>query len=134
MKQGDAPESIDTTTLLVRDKSTLSGWRPKKGILPPKLAENKNEGGILRVYPISSLGYKCLDNFPGHYRRITLEAWYLLVDMYGVKGPAIAVYGEPVDDKSRWGIFKDPRQIDKVSDQIYPLVPQMMDDGFLGSA
>lgn len=54
--------------------------------------------------------------------------------MYGVKGPAIAVYGEPVDDKSRWGIFKDPRQIDKVSDQIYPLVPQMMDDVTLGSA
>ena len=54
------------------------------------------------------------ENFPGHYRRITTEAWYLLVDMYGVEGPAIAVYGEPVDDKTRWGIFKDPRHIDKV--------------------
>ena len=43
-----------------------------------------------------------------------MEAWYLLVDMYGVEGPAIAVYGDPVDDKTRWGIFGDVRNIDKV--------------------
>jgi hypothetical protein len=100
-KEGKAPTQIDTTVLLVKDRTTSSGWRPKKGILPPKMAENKYD-----------------EDFSGHYRRITVNAWYLLVEMYGVIGPAIAVYGEPSDDKSRWSIFKDPMDIDKVGRQL----------------
>lgn len=33
LKKGDAPGEIDTTTLLVKDKSFASGWRPKKTLL-----------------------------------------------------------------------------------------------------
>lgn len=74
LKKGDAPGEIDTTVLLAKDKKSPTGWRPKKTLLPPKLAADKFE-----------------DDFPGHYRRITEEAWLMLIDMYGIKGPAIAV-------------------------------------------
>ena len=92
LKQSDAPGPIPTATLLTRIKapsdaflhsppplssssSALSTlWRVKRKLLPPSYATNQYE-----------------DDFPGHYRRISIEAWLVLVELYGVSGPAIAV-------------------------------------------
>ena len=55
------------------------------------------------------------DDFPGHYRRISVEAWTQLVEMYGVTEPrcAMAVRGTPYNDVNRWRVFfKDPTAID----------------------
>ena len=78
--------------LLTNDQSVPGGWRPRNTLLPPS-----NEFG---------------NEFIGHYRRITLETWLKVIDMYGVKGYAIAVRGTPYDDMKRWRVFKDPRIID----------------------
>ena len=54
------------------------------------------------------------DDFPGHYRRISVQAWLMLVDLYGVTEPkvAIAVRGTPYHDLRRWRVFNDPIMID----------------------
>ena len=55
------------------------------------------------------------DDFPGHYRRISLEAWCLLVELYGLTEPAcaVAVCGTPYHDLKRWRVFHgDPTAID----------------------
>lgn len=119
---GDPPGPIDMLSLLKKDSTVPGGWRAKKNLLPPstKFGEER----------------------PGHYRRISLEAWIQLVDLYGLDGYALAVVmfpfflqtclplrliefrtlscspmqrGSPFDDTSRWRVFKDPRAIDIVS-------------------
>eukprot|EP01040_Poterioochromonas_malhamensis_P017104 gene17104-19582_t len=89
---GDPPGPIDMLSLLKKDSTVPGGWRAKKNLLPPstKFGEER----------------------PGHYRRISLEAWIQLVDLYGLDGYALAVRGSPFDDTSRWRVFKDPRAID----------------------
>jgi hypothetical protein len=76
LKRGDPPGKIDTRILLTKDKKTPSGWRPKLSLKPPSLAQDKFD-----------------ESSPGHFRRITLEAWTILVEMYDVEegAPAIAV-------------------------------------------
>jgi hypothetical protein len=60
------------SSLLVRDSSAPNlGYRPKKDLVPPSNAFGKET--------------------PGHYRRVTLQTWIQLVDLYGVDGYAIAV-------------------------------------------
>jgi hypothetical protein len=71
VKVVDPPGPIDMLSLLKQDKLVPGGWRAKKNLLPPS-----NKFGEER---------------PGHYRRISLEAWVHLVDMYGVDGYALAV-------------------------------------------
>jgi hypothetical protein len=89
---GDPPGPIDMLSLLKKDSTVPGGWRAKKNLLPPstKFGEER----------------------PGHYRRISLEAWIQLVDLYGLDGYALAVRGTPFDDTTRWRVFKDPRKID----------------------
>ncbi len=70
-KVGDPPGPIDMLSLIKQDRSAPGGWRAKKSLLAPS-----NKFGEER---------------PGHYRRISLEAWVHLVDLYGVDGYALAV-------------------------------------------
>lgn len=86
------PGPIDMFSLLVQDATSPQGWRPKNTLLPPSTTFGEER--------------------PGHYRRISLEAWINLVNIYKVEGCAIAVRGVPYDDVSRWRIFKDPKIID----------------------
>lgn len=74
IKVGDPPGPIDMVSLLTQDPLVVGGWRPKNTLLPPstKFGEER----------------------PGHYRRITLEAWINLVDLYGVTGHAVAVVSD----------------------------------------
>ena len=44
------------------------------------------------IAPFTSEDPKVPDH-PGHYRRVTLQVWIKLIDLYGVDGPAI---GKPV--------------------------------------
>lgn len=92
IKVGQPPGPIDMWSLLWDDPSVPGGWRPTNTLLPPS-TEFGNE-------------------HPGHYRRVTLEAWLGFVELYGVNGYAIAVRGVPVDDITRWRVFKDPKHID----------------------
>ena len=71
--------------LLKQDSSIEGGWRPKKTLKPP----------------VASLDPK-IEDTPGHYRRVTLEVWLKLIDLYGLQGYAIAVWGIPVDDLTRY--------------------------------
>lgn len=68
---GDPPGPIDMLSLLKKDSSVPGGWRAKKNLLPPS----------------SKFG----EERPGHYRRISLEAWIHLIDFYGLDGYALAV-------------------------------------------
>ncbi len=68
---GDPPGPIDMLSLIKQDRNAPGGWRAKKSLLAPS-----NKFGEER---------------PGHYRRISLEAWVHLVDLYGVDGYALAV-------------------------------------------
>lgn len=104
LKMGPDPGPIDMASLLVRDSTAPNlGYRPKKDLIPPCTAFGKET--------------------PGHYRRVTLETWIKLVDLYGVNGYAIAVLGIPYDDKKRWRVFKDPKTIDKYS-LPEPVIPE----------
>lgn len=96
------PGRIDMFSLLVADKTAPTGWRPKNTLMPPS-----NEFG---------------NEFCGHYRRISLEAWIKILELYDCHGYAIAVRGVPYDDKSRWGLFKNPRLID-VNQLPEPVLP-----------
>jgi len=91
-KVGDPPGPIDMLSLIKQDRNAPGGWRAKKSLLAPS-----NKFGEER---------------PGHYRRISLEAWVHLVDLYGVDGYALAVRGTPYEDTTRWRVFKDPKRID----------------------
>ena len=59
-------------SLLVEDPTVPGGLRPNKNLMAPNADEASDEA-------------------PGHYRRITYEAWSQLVLLYGTDGPAIAV-------------------------------------------
>lgn len=93
-KVKEPPGPIDMWSLLVRDSAALdgTGWRALKTLEPPS-----NEFGAEK---------------PGHYRRVSLEAWIALIELYGLDGYALAVRGTPYDDKTRWRVFKDPTRID----------------------
>lgn len=82
------PGPIDMLSLLKQDPTVIGGWRPKKNLLPPSTKE-----GEVR---------------PGHYRRITIEAWIQLVDLYGLDGFAIAVVSMRLDHD----IFKNIKRAD----------------------
>lgn len=93
---GEEPGPIDMMSLLVQE--VVGGevkYRPKSTLEPPNFK-------VDAINPES----------PGHYRRISLEAWSKLSSLYGVDGYAIAVRGVPYDDKSRWRVFKNIRLID----------------------
>jgi len=101
-KMGPEPGKIPMFTLLKQDNSVDGGWRPKSNLLSPengKLNAGIPNGGIT-------------EDRPGHYRRVSLEAWLKLLDLYGIEGFAIAVKGVPYDDTSRWRVFKNSRLID----------------------
>ena len=74
----DPPGPIDMLSLLKEDSSVQGGWRPKKTLKPPQSEMTNAKGEVT-------------EEFPGHYRRISLEAWIKLVDLYGNTGYAIAV-------------------------------------------
>ncbi|CAE7747066.1 unnamed protein product, partial [Symbiodinium microadriaticum] len=90
---GKEPGKIPMMSLLVRDPKSPGGLRPNRSLLPPNADQE-------------------VDESPGHYRRVTLDAWCQLVEMYGVDGPAIAVRGIPHNDISRWRVFMNPTEID----------------------
>eukprot|EP01034_Spumella_vulgaris_P025290 gene25290-31728_t len=97
LKVGEPPGPIDMWSLLKQDPNAEggTGWRAKNTLLPPstKFGEER----------------------PGHYRRISLEAWINLVELYNVDGYALAVRGTPYDDLTRWRVFTNPKIIDIVS-------------------
>lgn len=95
LKIGKEPKEITMQSLLVKDPSVPEGLRPNRSLLPPNAEGTEKDAEA-----------------PGHYRRITLDAWLKLLELYGSDGPAIAVKGIPYDDKSRWRLFKDPKNID----------------------
>ena len=94
-KLGDPPGPIDMFSLLKYDSRT-SDWRPKKNLIKP--ASNPD--------PQADAAQ------PGHYRRISVEAWIKFIDLYGINGYAIAVRGIPYDIIDRWRVFPNPRLID----------------------
>mmetsp|Transcript_14620 Transcript_14620/g.24202 ORF Transcript_14620/g.24202 Transcript_14620/m.24202 type:complete len:202 (+) Transcript_14620:82-687(+) len=94
VKAVNPPGPIDMWPLLKKDPSNPVGWRPLKTLLPPS-----TEFGEER---------------PGHYRRVSFEAWSALVDLYGVNGYALAVRGIPYDELRRWRVFKNPKFVDIV--------------------
>jgi len=94
-KVSDAPGKIDMFLLLKQDETVDGGWRPKNTLKPAAASQDPS-----------------VIDTPGHYRRVTLEVWLKLVDLYGLLGYAIAVWGIPVDDMKRWRVFKNPRVID----------------------
>ena len=94
-KLGDPPGPIDMYTLLKYDNYTLD-WRPKRNLIKP--ASNPDP--------------KADAAQPGHYRRISVEAWIKFIDLYGINGYAIAVRGIPYDNIDRWRVFLNPRLID----------------------
>lgn len=123
----DAPGPINMDSLLQRDETVDGGWRPKNTLLPPgkgAAAEakgtkspgtNKDKSpGTKTSSSNKARKEEKSEDFPGHYRRISLEAWLLLVDLYGLTEPgyALAVRGTPYHDLQRWRVFKNPRQID----------------------
>eukprot|EP01031_Cornospumella_fuschlensis_P036122 gene36122-43805_t len=112
---GDQPGPIDMLSLLKQDPTAPGGWRPKKNLLPPSTAAGEER--------------------PGHYRRISLEAWVNLVDLYGVDGYALAVRGYPYDDLSRWRVFKDPKRIDinTLPEPVLPTPEEKKDEGVAGA-
>lgn len=111
LKVGKEPKKITMRSLLVKDTSVEGGLRPNKCILRPNAEGTEKD-----------------DEAPGHYRRITMEAWLKLVELYGTDGPAIAVKGIPYDDKERWRVFHDPANID-VSILPEPVIPDEEEEG-----
>ena len=100
LRLGEEPGKIDTKMLLTQDSSALNGWRPLRTLKPPNYEKTLNEQA---------------DETPGHYRRIHIEAWKKLEELYGVNGPVIAVNGFPFEDLSRWRCFPTVNDIDTVS-------------------
>jgi len=95
----DAPGPIPMHTIIKQDAQVEGGWRPLKTLNPPQVGNaDKN-----------------IPELPGHYRRISYEAWSKLVKLYDITEPkfAMAVRGTPYDDKTRWRVFKDPLNIDE---------------------
>jgi hypothetical protein len=94
-KLGDPPGPIDMFSLLKYDSKTLD-WRPKRNLIKPASNPDPKADAVQ----------------PGHYRRISVEAWIKFIDLYGINGYAIAVRGIPYDNIERWRIFLNPRIID----------------------
>lgn len=109
------PGPINMFSLLMQDSGVPGGWRAKKTLLPP-IVSVANDGSI--------------DQHPGHYRRISLEVWLKLIDMYGIDGFALAVRGIPYDDKNRWVVFKNPRIID-INQMPEPVIVKEIDTNTL---
>jgi len=120
------PGPIDMGSLLQQDASVEGGWRPKNTLRPPGKGPNSSSSssapsssspGRAPVVTKSTKSKKPedMDDFPGHYRRISVEAWQKLVELYDISEPrfAIAVRGTPYHDLKRWRVFKDPLNIDK---------------------
>ena len=97
LKIGDPPAEIDMKSLMVRDSSAPDGWRPKNTLKPAFL---KNTNTVEEIED------------PGHYRRVSLQVWLKLLELYGTNGGAMAVRGAPYDDLTRWGYFPNPKVID----------------------
>ena len=103
----EPPNAINIASLLKADLSTESGWRPLKTLRPPERVVTKDSGDYAKVE---------YDVTPGHYRRISLDAWRRFVTLYGIVEPGvvIAVKGNteesPYSDMTRWRIFPDAMQ------------------------
>ena len=98
----DAPGPINMDSLLQRDDSVEGGWRPKNTLLPPGKGADAAEKAAKAAGNFDKKGGKTSNNkadgkegssedFPGHYRRISLEAWMQLVDLYGLTEPGFAL-------------------------------------------
>jgi hypothetical protein len=72
LKTGKEPGKITMMSLLVADHSVPGGLRPNKNLMAPNADQASEEA-------------------PGHYRRVTYDAWCQLEMLYGADGPAIAV-------------------------------------------
>ena len=118
------PGPIDMRSLLQQDASVEGGWRPKNTLRPPGKGPNSSSSSPSpgRAAPVVTKSTKSkkpedMDDFPGHYRRISYEAWQKLVELYDISEPrfAMAVRGTPYHDLKRWRVFKDPLDIDAQS-------------------
>lgn len=99
----DAPGPINMDSLLQRDDSVEGGWRPKNTLLPPGKGAEAAEKAARAAGIFDKKGDKSSssnksggkeassEDFPGHYRRISLEAWVQLVDLYGVTDPGFGL-------------------------------------------
>ena len=85
------PNKVNLYNLLTKDKDEALGWRPN----------------LLLEEPIAESSDMSIDNRTGHYRAVTLKAFLMFERLYGVKGYPIAVWGQPIHDKSRWRVFPD---------------------------
>jgi len=91
----EEPGPVDMFSLQVRDKDEELGWRPKLNLKPP----------------ISNSTDPAVDNFPGHYRLVTLRCYQKIEKLYRVHGHPMAVWGEPFHDVQRWRIFENTREV-----------------------
>ncbi len=96
IKIGEPPGPIDMMSLLTQDPAAIhtfhGGWRPKNTLLPPSTKFGEERPGHYRSATQYSLPADTLvDMVLRCHRRITLEAWINLVELYGVDGFAIAV-------------------------------------------
>ena len=115
--RSEPPGPIDIGALIKEDESAEGGWRPKNTLQPP--TRNKIDTGD---YSKPEFDVK-----PGHYRRVPLDVWRGLVDLYGQTEPkfCIAVKGNtketPASDLKRWRIFQSPTGV-VVADLPEPIV------------
>lgn len=162
LKIGKEPKKVTMRSLLVKDTTVEGELRPNRSLLPPNAegteAADEAPGHyrfdlldanyeLLTFMFIVQLDFMFVIYHLALFRRITMEAWLKLVDLYGTDGPAIAVVcflcgyivnkncldlrvsyimlfqkGIPYDDKERWRVFHDPSTID-VSLLPEPIIP-----------
>jgi len=60
-------------------------------------------------------------NVPGHYRRISLQAYQALERLYGVDGFPMAVWGDPYNDYERWRIFSTSMEVERYARDHCPI-------------
>jgi hypothetical protein len=60
-------------------------------------------------------------NAPGHYRRISLQAYQALERLYGVDGYPMAVWGDPYNDFERWRIFSSSMEVERYARDHCPI-------------
>ena len=113
------PGPISIDTIVTKDPSSETGWRPLSTIKPPEKKIKKDSKDYAKIeYEVT----------PGHYRLISIEAWRRLVKMYGVCEPGvmIAVKGNTetssFHDKSRWRVFLTPMMRIDLSDLPDPVI------------
>ena len=113
------PGPVNIDSLVKKDDTATSGWRPLKTLRPPEKIVKKDSGDYSKIeYEVT----------PGHYRLVSPEVWRRFVKLYGVTEPGvvIAVKGNteesPFSDMSRWVVFRDAMQQIRKSDLPDPVV------------